>query len=85
MERESGLLVLCGEIVKKNTEAVEMGDCQVPPSCITQHPGFQAVCLNRWVLQCAWYQYRQQYSKSYNGPKHKLYRHVAYRQLVRWC
>ena len=30
-----------------------MGDCEQPPPCITQHPGFQAVCLNRWVLQAA--------------------------------
>ena len=30
-------------------------------SCITEHEGFGAVCLNRWVLQTAYYQYRQQY------------------------
>ena len=30
--------------------------------CITEHEGFSAVCLNRWVLQTAYYfQYRQQY------------------------
>ena len=44
-ERECWCCVEIAEIVKKNTEAVEMGDCQVSPSCITQHPGFQAVCL----------------------------------------
>ena len=29
--------------------------------CITVHPGFAAVCLNVWVLQAAYFQYRQQY------------------------
>jgi len=29
--------------------------------CITTHPGFQSVCLDRWVLQTAYYQYRQDY------------------------
>ena len=62
-----------------------MGEVAEAPVCITQHPGFQAVCRNRWVLQTAWYQYKQQYSQSYEGPQHKLNRHVAYRQLVRWC
>ncbi|XP_068697248.1 uncharacterized protein [Montipora foliosa] len=72
------------QICDKNKEAVEMGEVAEAPVCITQHPGFQAVCLNRWVLQTAWYQYKQQYSQSYEGPQHKLNRHVAYRQLVRW-
>ena len=72
-------------ICNKNREAVEMGEVAEAPACITQHPGFQAVCLNRWVLQTAWYQYKQQYHEPYEGPQHKLNRHIAYRQLVRWC
>ena len=32
-----------------------------PSICITEHPGFHAVCLNIWVVQVAYYQYRQQY------------------------
>lgn len=28
------------------------------PVCITQHPGFQAVCLNRYVLQTAYSVYK---------------------------
>ena len=68
------------EVVSKN------GEVTGPfPSCITLHPGFSAVCMNRWVLQTAWYQYMKQYSESYDGPEHKLNRHIAYRQLVRWC
>ena len=54
-------------------------------TCITRHPGFQAVCLNKWVLETARYQYRQQYTDYYNGPEHKEMRHIAYRQLARWC
>ena len=32
-------------------------------SCITESEGFDAVCLNQWVLQTAYYQYRQQYGR----------------------
>ena len=73
------------EIGRKNQVVVEVGDCAAAPSYITQHSGFLAVCTNRWVLQVAWLQYKHQYSQSYDGPEHKLYRHIAYRQLVRWC
>ena len=52
--------------------------------CITSHPGFEPVCLNPWVLQVAWLCYRQTYENVYEGPMHKKYRHIAYRQFVRW-
>lgn len=29
--------------------------------CITQHPGFRTVCLDQYVLQTAYLQYRQQF------------------------
>ena len=32
-------------------------------SCITESEGFDAVCLNQWVLQTAYYQYRQSYGR----------------------
>ena len=32
-----------------------------PVQCITDHPGFEAVCLNVWVLQTAYFQLRQEY------------------------
>lgn len=56
-----------------------------PASCITQHPGFLPICTNKYVLRTAWKQYKQQYTESYDGPEHKQYRHIAYRQLARWC
>ena len=29
--------------------------------CITNHPEFQTICLDHWVLQTAYYQYRQEH------------------------
>ena len=73
-------------VYRKNLEAVEVEQLEEPPQCIVDHPGFHAVCLNYWVLQAAWLQYKQQYGTSaYEGPDHKKNRHIAYRQLVRWC
>ncbi|XP_053398244.1 uncharacterized protein LOC123553493 [Mercenaria mercenaria] len=40
-------------------------------TCITNHPGFPTVCLDRYVLETAYLQYRDRYT--------------AYRQLARWC
>ena len=31
--------------------------------CICEHPGFHPVYLDRYVLQVAYYQYRQQYGE----------------------
>ena len=80
--------ICCQEIEavqNKLIEAVTSGECEEQPQCITQHPGFHAVCINRWVLQVAWYQYKQQYKAAYDGQEDKLFRHIAYRQLTRWC
>ena len=74
--------ICCQEIEQvknKLNEAVTSGECEEEPTCITQHPGFHPVCINRWVLQTAWYQYKQQYKESLDGPEDKLYRHIAYR------
>ena len=46
--------VWCCEVEKMVTKMEETG-----ASCITEHEGFGAVCLKRWVLQTAYYQYRQ--------------------------
>ena len=41
--------------------------------CITEHGGFQSVCLDVWVLQTALYQTRQEPGRSStSGPVHKL-------------
>ncbi|XP_071810726.1 uncharacterized protein [Apostichopus japonicus] len=52
-------------------------------ACITLHPGFEAVCLNPWVLQIAYYVYRQQYGG--RAQENSIHEHTAYRQLVRVC
>ena len=80
--------VCCQEIEQvknKLIEAVSFGECEEQSKCIKQHPGFHLVCINRWVLQTAWYQYKQQYKDPYDGAEDKLFRHIAYRQLARWC
>lgn len=32
-----------------------------PIHCITEHEGFDSVCLNPWVLQAGFFSYRQQH------------------------
>ena len=61
----------------KYLEAVEVENMEEPPKCIVEHPGFQAVCLNYWVLRAAW-QYKQQYG-AYEESDHKKSRHIAFR------
>ena len=74
------------EVQAKLLEAVEVEALESPPSCITNHPGFLAVCINVYVLQTAWYQYKQQYgADGHERPIYKRNRHIAYRQFVRWC
>ena len=59
-------------IKRKNVEAVEVEQLDHPPNCIVDHPGFCAVCLNVWVLQTDWLQYKQQYGRDvYEGPELK--------------
>lgn len=41
-----------------------MEDHESPEDCVTSHPGFHPACLNVYVLQIAYYQYRQQYNET---------------------
>ena len=50
--------VCCAEI-DEVAEKMQEGPREV--TCITEHEGFEAVCLNVWVLQAAYFQYRQHY------------------------
>ena len=54
--------VCCTEINEITAKITDANNPSV--TCITQHPGFNAVCLNIWVLQAAYYQYRQEYGQS---------------------
>ncbi|XP_062580834.1 uncharacterized protein LOC134242727 [Saccostrea cucullata] len=38
--------------------------------CITSHPGFQSVCLDPWVLETAYYAYRQDWGRI-QKPQHQ--------------
>ncbi|XP_077991059.1 uncharacterized protein LOC144445395 [Glandiceps talaboti] len=65
-----GQNVCCREI--PNISAKLQADIEEPfPECITEHPGFLALCTNHWVLEVAWLQYRQQYDDPIEGPYHK--------------
>ena len=44
--------------------AQKKGQNNTPVNCITEHDGFNSVCLNVWVLQAAYYSYRQDYGGS---------------------
>ncbi|PIK43233.1 hypothetical protein BSL78_19924 [Apostichopus japonicus] len=80
----------CREIGKVRNVMDEEG-----ATCITLHPGFEAVCLNPWVLQTAYYVYRQQYGgRAQENSIHDWFSYDyftgntdthAYRQLVRMC
>ncbi|XP_033729534.1 P2X purinoceptor 7-like [Pecten maximus] len=62
-------------------EKMEQGNL----TCITEHEAFQVNCLNRHVLELAFYEHLDN-----NGPigdeepVHELYRYIAYRRFVRW-
>ncbi|XP_041830022.1 uncharacterized protein LOC121632513 [Melanotaenia boesemani] len=53
-------------------------------TCVGQHPGFSACCLNPWVLQVAYSAFKQEH-----GPldltQNEQFRYTAYRQMVRWA
>ncbi|XP_028417280.1 uncharacterized protein LOC114541678 [Dendronephthya gigantea] len=50
--------------------------------CLCEH----CQIMDREEECAAWLQYKQEYgSRADEGPEHKGFRQVAYRQLVRWC
>ena len=73
--------VCCQEIqqVLDELQRVRAPNDVDPSGCILDHPDFNAVCMNVWVLETAWLQYLSEYREPYERPTHKLYRHSAYR------
>jgi len=68
--------------VEINSLSVEKKDLK----CITDTDAFPSVCLDIWVLQTAWLAFRSQYGrKAFEGNINAKYRHIAYRQCVRFC
>ena len=39
--------------------------------CMVDHPGCIAVCLNPWVLEVAYLQFKHQYQESMDYPQHE--------------
>jgi len=54
---------------------------EIGAPCITESGGFEAVCLNKWVLQIDYYQYRQQYGK-YKDSIHEYVADVAHAIII---
>ena len=52
--------VCCKEITATANKC-EKASSEEPVTCITEHEGFDAVCLNVWVLQAGIFSYRYQY------------------------
>ena len=67
--------ICCGEVdrVMNKMEEEEL------EGCITTHPGFQTVCLDRFVLQTAYFQYREQYGNMAQNQVHE-YVYIFYRK-----
>lgn len=53
-------------------------------TCISRHHGFPTVCLDVYVLETAYYQYRSQYGDLQNSINERN-RYTAYRRIARWC
>ena len=54
--------VCCHELSKIKSIFEEGDDMNI--TCIIAHPGFPPACLNKYVLQIAYYQYKQQYGEA---------------------
>ena len=50
---------MCCAEIDEVTERIQEGPHEV--TCITEHEEFEPVCLNVWVLQPAFFQYRREY------------------------
>lgn len=51
---------ICCREIKAMLEAVQAeGSAEGSAECIASHPGFQAVCLDEWVLKVAYSAYKQ--------------------------
>ena len=58
------------EVVNKNIDVFEVDKPDAMPTCITDNPAFEAVCLNHWVLQVTWFRYKQHGGMTTKGPEH---------------
>ncbi|CAH3133018.1 unnamed protein product, partial [Pocillopora meandrina] len=54
-------------------------------SCITEHPGFQSICLDFWVLETANCAYRQQQGIRFSARNDLCKKLYVRSILIRWC
>ena len=54
-------------------------------NCITQHEGFNAVCLNRWVLRTSFYQFRQSHGSQIPVENDATHRYVSVQLEIMLC
>ena len=74
--------VCCCEI-DRVVEKIESNHIHI--SCITQHEGFNAVCLNQWVLQTAFYQFRQSHGSQIPVEDDATHRYVSVQPAIMPC
>ncbi|XP_022808192.1 P2X purinoceptor 7-like [Stylophora pistillata] len=74
--------VCCAEIGQV-WQKVEEQRPETQMTCITEYSGFQSTCHDVWMLETAYYAYRQQYGTD-NHTQNEKFRYIAYRQLARW-
>lgn len=55
------------------------------PDCVTSHPGFSQVCLQRWSLRLAADKYKTKNKTKYRqtGSENRFLRGIAYREFTR--
>ena len=50
----------------------KVNGCDSNMLCISDHPGFAAVCLNKWGIQVAYYQHKQENGVPSVTEEHEL-------------
>ena len=55
------LMSVCCKEIPATANKCETAGSDEQKTCITEHEGFEAVCLNVWVLQAGFFSYRYHY------------------------
>lgn len=71
--------VCCSEIGQVWQKVEDQRPAETQLNCITEHPGFQSTCLDVWVLETAYYAFKQQYG----ADNHTGHEYVYYCVLIK--
>ncbi|XP_055056156.2 P2X purinoceptor 7-like [Misgurnus anguillicaudatus] len=74
---------LCCQEVRQVIRRIQQ--IPVPPTCMIDHPGFEANCLNPYTLHNIHNIYRRDYGPLRRRTREEQFRHLAYRSFVSWC